>query len=148
MAASATSLGTRIRLASGALPVDHEVLDDRERGRPPRLHHDLVAVGELAHVELAGGGAFRRPVRAPVDHHRARSADALAAVVVEGDRLLAGRDPSLVDDVEHLEERHLGADVLGVDLLERTGGAGAGLSPDSELEVHDVRALPNFRGYS
>jgi hypothetical protein len=38
--------------------VDGEVLDDRERGGAPGLDGDLVAVLELAHVELAGGGAF------------------------------------------------------------------------------------------
>ena len=57
--------------------------------RPPRLDGDRVAVAELAHVQLAGRGAALGAVRAAVDHHRARAADALAAVVVERDRLLA-----------------------------------------------------------
>ena len=50
---------------------------------------DLVAVVELAHVELAGGRALLRAVGLAVDHQRAGAADALAAVVVEDDRLLA-----------------------------------------------------------
>ena len=49
----------------------------------------LVAVLEAAHVELADGGGPARSVRAAVDDHAALAADALAAVVVEGDRLLA-----------------------------------------------------------
>src|SRR5690606_9318451 len=38
-------------------PVHYQVLDDWEGGGPPRLHDDRVAVPELAHVQLAGGGA-------------------------------------------------------------------------------------------
>ena len=96
-----------MRLASGAPPVvdgdvaaglddavegaavDDEVLDHREARGPPRLDGDLVAVVELAHVELAGRGAALRAVGLAVDHQPARAADALAAVVVERDRLLA-----------------------------------------------------------
>ena len=65
---------------------------------------------ELAHVELAGGRALLRAVGLAVDHQRAGAADALAAVVVEDDRLLALVDEALVDEVEHLEERHLVVD--------------------------------------
>ena len=143
MAASATGLGIGIRLASGAPPVsavmkppastmrskadavDHQVLDDREGGGPPRLDHDLVAVGELPHVELAGGRALLRAVGLAVDHQRARAADALAAVVVEDDRLLALVDEALVDEVEHLEERHLVVDARGRDDVEVPGGVRA-----------------------
>ena len=75
IAASATSFGTRIRLASGALPVGRgdetaglddvvergaigrEVADHGEGGRPPGLDSDLVAVGELAQEELTGRSA-------------------------------------------------------------------------------------------
>ena len=46
-------------------------------------------------------------MRVAVDHHAAHAADAFAAIVVEGDRLLALLDQALVDDVEHLEERHV-----------------------------------------
>ena len=51
-----------------------------------------------------------------------RAADALAAVVLEGDRLVALGDEALVDDVEHLEERHLVGDVGGLVGLEAAGG--------------------------
>src|SRR5581483_922740 len=84
--------------------VDDEVADDREGGGPPRLDDDRVAVAELPHVELAGGRALLGPVGLAVDHHPARAADALAAVVLEGDRLTAVGDEAIVEDVEHLEE--------------------------------------------
>ena len=103
---------------------------------PPRLDVDLVAVLELAHVQLAGGRAPLRPVGLAVDHHPAGPADALAAVVLEGDRLATGGVELLVHDVEHLEEAHLLADVRGVVGLHGAGGIGAGLAPDVELHVH------------
>ena len=95
-----------------------------KRAGAPRLDRDLVAVAELAHVQLAGRGALARAVRAPVDHHPARAADALAAVVVERDRLLAVGDEPLVDDVEHLEERHVGADAGRVEVSNAPGASG------------------------
>ena len=57
-------------------------------------------------------------------------------VVVEGDRILAALQKLLVQDVEHLQERH----VLG-DALEQVGEEGALvggvlLAPDLEGEVH------------
>ena len=61
-------------------------------GNPAARHGSTVTVApscELAQVELAGRGAGLGPVRPAVDHHGARAADALAAVVVERDRLLA-----------------------------------------------------------
>src|SRR5690606_28103246 len=88
------------------LTVHAQVLDDRERVGAPRLDDDLVTVAEGTHVQLAGGGALRT-VRLAVDHHAAHAADALTTVAVEGDRLLALADEALVEDVEHLEERHV-----------------------------------------
>jgi hypothetical protein len=77
----------------------------------PRLDVDRVAVLEVPHVQLAGGGGPLRAVRHAVDHHAAHAADALAAVVVERDRLLAVERSALVEHVEHLEERHVRGDV-------------------------------------
>ncbi len=51
-------------------------------------------------------------------------------------RFAALGDQPVVDDVEHLEERHLGADVGGVDGLERTLVVRPFLAPHPELEVH------------
>jgi hypothetical protein len=84
----------------------------------------------------AGGGALLRTVRLPVDHHPAGTADPLAAVVLELDRLLAVHDEPVVDDVEHLEERHLGADVGDVVGLERTGRGRRRLTPHLQGDVH------------
>ena len=52
-----------------------------------------------------------RPVRHAVHHEPARAADALAAVGIERNRILAGANQRVVDDVEHLEERHVGTHV-------------------------------------
>jgi hypothetical protein len=42
-----------------------------------------------------------------VDHHPATPADSLSAVVVELDGLLSLGDETLVENIEHLEKRHL-----------------------------------------
>ncbi len=129
MARSAFSLGTRMALPSGALPVATEMkppaammrskalrsttrsLTTGKALRAPGLQVQLVAVLEMAHVELAQGGAGQRAVRHAVDHAAAHAADALAAIVVEGHRLFALGDQVLVQHVEHLQERHVLADV-------------------------------------
>ena len=113
MASGALPVGTRDVAAGLDDPVkgravDNEVPDDGKRSCPPRLDDDRVAVGELAHVELARCRALLRPVRLTVDHDAAGAADALTAVVVERDRLFALDREVLVHLVEHLEERCLG----------------------------------------
>jgi hypothetical protein len=127
------------------LPVDDQVAQHGESPCPPWLDEDLIAVGELAHVELARGRALLPSVGLPVAHHPAAAADALAAVVLEGDRFLASGDESLVDDVEHLEEGHVGTDSLGLlgvgDHPARM--VGPGLAPDMQGQVH-VEVLPNY----
>ena len=96
---------------SGA--IHHAVLDDGETGRAPGLHGNGVAIVELTHVELAGGGAaLGLAVRCTVDVERAHAADTFAAVVVEDERLLAGLDELLVHDVESLEEGGVVGNVL------------------------------------
>ena len=93
--------------------IDHAVLDDGEAGRAPGLHGDGVAILELTHVELAGGSAaFGLAVGRAVDVEGAHTADTLAAVVVEDERLLAGSDELLVHDVEGLEEGGVIGNVL------------------------------------
>ena len=94
-------------------------------------------------MKLTGGGGFLRSVRGAIDDHAAGSANALSAVVVERDRLLAVPDEALVEDVEHLQERHVGrhlvqlvADHLAV-LLEVLLRALLGLAPDVEGDLHD-----------
>ena len=91
--------------------VHDQVLDDREGLGAPRLQVQLVAILEVAHVELAERRAGQRAVRHAVDHAAAHAADAFAAIVVERHRLLALRDQVLVEHVEHLQERHVLVDV-------------------------------------
>ena len=56
---------------------------------------------------VPGSGPCDTPLTMP-----AGTADSLAAIRVERDRIFALRDQPFVDDVEHLEERHVGRDVL------------------------------------
>ena len=80
-------------------------------------------------MQLAGGDLLLGTVGDAVDHLRAGAADPLAAVVVEDDRLFAALDQVLVDFVEHLEKRHVGADVLRLVLLESPLVLGVLLTP-------------------
>ena len=77
--------------------------------------------------------AAHRAVRDAVDHEAARAADALAAVVIERDRLLACADQVLVHDVEHLQKGHVLAHVVRLvrDELARRRCASR-LAPDLE----------------
>ncbi len=115
--------------------VDHQVLDDRERGGAPGFDVDGVAVAEGAHVELAGRGALGA-VGVAVDDEAARAADALAAVVVEGHGVLAAQDEFLVEGVEHLQERHVGGDAVHLVGGHGAVGVGVPLAPDAQVELH------------
>jgi hypothetical protein len=79
--------------------------------------------------------------RLAVDHQRARPADALTAVRVERHRLDSGGSQALVDDVEHLQERHLVVDPRRVDDVEVTVVVGAVLTPEAQGEVEVRRHL-------
>src|SRR3954447_11383866 len=86
-----TDVATRLDDPVERAPVHGEVLDPRERAGPPGLDVDRVAVLERPHVELARGRLLGA-VRLAVDHDAAHAADALAAVVVEGDGIVAVED--------------------------------------------------------
>ena len=103
---------------------------------PPGLDVDGVAVPEASHVQLTGGGSPHRAMGHPVDHQAARAADPFPAVVIERDGDLPALHQLLVDHVEHLEERHVRADVASLVLHQPAFSAGAGLAPDAEGEVH------------
>jgi hypothetical protein len=75
-------------------------------------------------------------VRLAVDHDTARTADALAAVVVERDRVVAGQRELLVQHVEHLQERHVLADALDAVRDHRALALGVLLTPDPHGDVH------------
>ena len=113
--------------------VDGEVLEHREGAGAPRLDGDRLAVAEVAHVQLAGRHAREGAVGHAVDRHRAHAADAFAAVVVEGEGVLAGLDELLVEHVHHLEERGRGRH-RGERMLLEGAGLAAALTPDAQLE--------------
>ena len=78
-----------------------------------------------------------RTMRLAVDDERAGAADAFAAVVVEGDGLLALHGELVVDHVQHLEKRHVGIDVGRRVFLEPAGAVRVLLAPDSEFNLHE-----------
>ncbi len=86
-------------------------------------------------MELAGGGALRT-VGVAVDDEAARTADSFAAVVVEGDGVVAREDQLLVEGVEHLQERHVLRDAVHLVGGHGAGGVGVLLAPDAQVELH------------
>ncbi len=114
--------------------IDHQILQDGERACTEGLDPDGVTAAEFAHVELAGGGGLFRAVGHSVDLHRAHAADAFAAIVVKGDRLLAFGNEALIHDVHHFQKGGVIGNVRRVDVLEMTG-LRAVLTPDFEVEV-------------
>ena len=89
--------------------VHHEITDDRERLGAPGFNPNVIAIMELAHVQLTGGDAVIVAMRAAVDIESAHAADALATVVVEAHGMgYAVVDELLIQDVKHLKERAVG----------------------------------------
>ena len=94
--------------------IDDQILDDGKGLGPPRLDRDRVAVLEPAHVELADRRAAIGPCGTPlttrlhVPQMPSRQSESNAI----GSSPFV--DQPFVDDVEHLEERHVGRDVVGV----------------------------------
>ena len=114
---------------SGA--VYHEVTNDREGFSAPRFNPDIVAILELAHVELAGGNAIVIAVRPTINIKPTHATDALATVIIEANGMgYAVIDKPLIQDVEHLKERAIGRDVIQRIGLEMALGAGVFLSPN------------------
>ena len=81
-------------------PIHDQTPDHGQCRGPPRLDHDRLAILTRPHVELAGGRVAVRAVRNSVDHSRVHAVNALAAVMIEGDRLFTVLDQPLVDLVE------------------------------------------------
>jgi hypothetical protein len=77
-------------------------------------------------------------MRPAIDIHGTHPADPLAAIMVEGDGLLALYDQSLVQYIEHLQERHLGRNAAHGIGLELTLVFFVLLSPHLEGEVHRI----------
>jgi hypothetical protein len=68
-------------------------------------------------------------VRDAIHEEAARAADALAAVGVERDGILAGRNQPFVDHVEHLQKRHVWRHLLDGVIHEPARRARPGLPP-------------------
>ena len=116
--------------------VHHEIFDNRKCFGAPRLEIELVAVLEVAHMELAEGSAGDGAVRHAIDHAAAHAADAFAAIVVERHRVFALRDQILIQDVEHLEKRHVLVDVRDVVADHAALIVGVALPPDVQNDSH------------
>jgi hypothetical protein len=71
-----------------------------------------------------------------IDHLGAGSTDPLAAIMVEGDGILAASDELFVDLIEHLEKGLVGTHILCFVSLQFAGVIGTFLAPDKEGEVH------------
>jgi hypothetical protein len=87
-------------------------------------------------VKLARRGSLHRAVRDAVDHHSARATNPFPAIMVERNRRFAAFDQTFVDGVEHLEERHVGADVARLVALHLSHRVGTSLTPNVQSEVH------------
>jgi hypothetical protein len=153
-ARSAFSFGTRMLFASRAEPVGAVTKPPRAmmRSNAPRstirsfttgnafARHGSMTISSPSwnfrmwswQVVVRGWPA----VRPAVDDDAARAADALAAVVVERDRVFALLREVLVHDVEHLEERHVRIDVVRLVADELAGRLRVLLAPDVQREVH------------
>ena len=90
----------------------------------------------MSHVELTDGAPLLAPVGNSVDDETTRSTDPFAAIVLEGNGLFALGDEVLVEDIEHLEERHVGVDVFQLIGLETALVPGVLLPPDVKRQPH------------
>jgi hypothetical protein len=71
-----------------------------------------------------------------VDHHSTAATDALPAIVVEGNRLLSLDEQTLVENIEHLQERHLGRDLVELVGLKPAEDLRPRLPPNLQSDVH------------
>lgn len=116
--------------------IDSEVFDHRKCFGTPGLEVEHVAVFEMPHVQLAHRGARETTVSFAVDHEPAHTADAFAAIVIEGDGIFALGDKGFVENIEHFKEGHV---LVHVGVLVAHHAAfvlGIFLAPDVESEFH------------
>jgi hypothetical protein len=89
--------------------VHNEVSDYRKWFGPPWFNPYLVAVIELAHVELAGGDTVVVAMWTAIDIKSAHAADSFATVVVKAYGMgYVVVDKLLVEYVKHFKERAVG----------------------------------------
>ena len=75
-------------------------------------------------------------MRHAVDHETAHAADTLPAIVIESHRLLTLVDKAFVEDVQHLQERHLRIDIGNFVTHHAALFAGVALPPDMQGQFH------------
>jgi hypothetical protein len=117
--------------------IDDEVFDDGKRPGAKRFDDDRPSIGEIPHVELAGGDPAFSAVGLAIDCQRAHPANPLTTIVVEGNRVIAGLDQPFVDNVEHFEKRALAGDPVGFVFDKVSRRVPRFLPPDFEGEIHD-----------
>jgi hypothetical protein len=110
-------------------PINNQIFDDGKRFGPPRFDGDGVAVLEMTHVKLTGGGRHARAVSASVDHHAAGSTNSFPAIAVKRHRIFASQNQPLVQDVQHFKKRHVGAHIRHLIGNPLAVGVGFGLPP-------------------
>ena len=116
--------------------IHDQILEERKRFCAERLDHDRRAILESAHVNFARRPRMIGTVRFPVNRERASSADSFATIRIERDRLLAFRDESFVDDVQHFEERRVRRNVRRLIFDKFAFRLRIFLAPDFEAKVH------------
>ena len=87
-------------------------------------------------MQLANRRLLFGAVRDAVDSHRAHTANALAAVVVENDRLFTLLDKLFVQNIEHFQKRAVFADVIDCVFYKTTLVVGVFLSPNFKMYFH------------
>ena len=127
---------TRLLDAFEGRSIHHEVPEDWKGLGTPRFNRDLVTVIEMAHMELANGAAFLMAVSDPVDHKAAGATDAFATIVLERDRILVLVDQILIENIEHLEKRHMVADIVELIGLKAALVVRFLLPPNMQRQLH------------
>ena len=75
-------------------------------------------------------------MRYAIDHESAHPANSLAAIVVERDRLFAPIHQAFIQDIQHLQKRHVRIDVVGLIANRSAGVAGRLLPPHVQDQSH------------
>ena len=82
-----------------------------------------------------------RTVGLAIDRKRTGPANALAAIGIECDRLLALCDKPFVHDIQHFEKRRIRRNVRGLVFDELPFALRVSLAPDLEFEIHESLKL-------
>jgi len=127
---------TRLNDAVKRGSINHEVPDNREGTRAPRLERYRIAISEEAHRKLAYGCTALAAMGHAVDQETAGAADTLATIVLEGNGSLLPADQVLVEGIEHLEERYVGCHVAYLIGDEAARCVCALLPPNPKGEIH------------